>query len=399
MTITPLAPSPVPASSASSAGTEATSAAPGDFLAVLDQVLAATASGCPTPTDAAPGGVPGAAAEPVPTAVPGTSPNSDQAADQATPDETDDPTRVSDAAAELNAAQLAATAIAGTPVVPVNTATPASTAAKGAARDPEAAPLHPTSTGPAAAAGEHPAAQATLRSANSGSTSGDQDRPNQDQRNANAAVPATPAVPAGRDTVPAVPAVPSVPAPAGPTAPVGATAPVPASAPSTQLDRVSAQVFPEVTGLVSKGNGTHRIALTLNPEQLGEVRVVMTMRAGSVHVRLAAGEEARLSLSQGSAELSRMLEHAGATETRIVVRELPATPAATATPLPTTGTSDALLSSGGDQSQNQHAGTRADHPATDGTNHSRQQSTQLPTEVRPIQPVLDPRNPGVDLTM
>jgi hypothetical protein len=87
-------------------------------------------------------------------------------------------------------------------------------------------------------------------------------------------------------------------------------------------------VVPEVTRLVSRGDGTHRVTLTLRPEALGEVRVTLTLRDGEVHVRLAAGEEAQRALVEGAPELRRVLELAGATETRVVVRDL-GQPAAT----------------------------------------------------------------------
>jgi hypothetical protein len=167
---------------------------------------------------------------------------------------------------------------------------------------------------------------------------------------------------------------------------------------------VGGQVFPEVTSLVSRGNGTHRITLTLKPEALGEVRVVMTVRDGAVHVRLAAGHEAQQALLEGSTELSRLLERAGATETRIAVRDLSGATA------PTTGTSTgsdtgsgtgpdlgqgAGLGAGDDRSQDQHAGTRAEHEATDGRHIS---STTGASAPRPVQSVT--RTPsGVDVTM
>ncbi|RNL62653.1 flagellar hook-length control protein FliK [Nocardioides marmoriginsengisoli] len=207
-----------------------------------------------------------------------------------------------------------------------------------------------------------------------------------------ASAPATPAN--GAAIQPAQPSgtaapVPSVLAPVAPT-----TASAAPTAPSAQLDRVSAQVFPEVTGLVSRGNGTHRITLTLNPEHLGEVRVVMTMRAGAVHVRLAAGQEAQASLVEGSPELGRLLERAGATDARVVVRDLP-----NAAPAPTTGSTGASFGAGSDRPTDQHAGTRADHPARDGDRSPRQHREPVLPEVRSTQPVSGPRLAGVDLTM
>lgn len=209
---------------------------------------------------------------------------------------------------------------------------------------------------------------------------------------------------AGNPATPAAPAAPAV--PVSPVAPTAAPAvSTPAAAPpvanTAPLDRVSAQVFPEVTGLVSRGNGSHRITLTLNPEQLGEVRVVMTMRDGAVHVRMAAGHEARAALLEGSPELSRLLETAGATETRIVVRELPAAALSPTTPNPNSHSS--LL--GGDGAPDRHAGTRADHQARDGSDHSTPRSERADGATSPgpaprsIQSVTGTRSAGVDVTM
>ncbi|MCR1786364.1 flagellar hook-length control protein FliK [Nocardioides carbamazepini] len=92
------------------------------------------------------------------------------------------------------------------------------------------------------------------------------------------------------------------------------------------------QVFPEVTRLVTSTPtdrpGTHRITLTLQPEHLGEVRVTLVVKDGTVQVRLAgnAGDAAgnaavHRALSSGAPELQRLLERSGATEARILVRD------------------------------------------------------------------------------
>ncbi|HET6151978.1 MAG TPA: flagellar hook-length control protein FliK [Marmoricola sp.] len=173
-------------------------------------------------------------------------------------------------------------------------------------------------------------------------------------------------------------------------------------APTTtaHVDHIAARVFGEVTGLVSRGNGTHRISLTLHPHDLGEVRVVMTMRDGAVHVRLAAGHEAKAALLEGSDELGRLLAHAGATESRIVVRDLPATPAPAQDPTTPTGTTGTPLGASTDRAPDQHAGTRADHPARDGSDTTGRSARTAPaTAPRSIQPVTGTRVAGVDLTM
>ncbi|HEX7717673.1 MAG TPA: flagellar hook-length control protein FliK, partial [Marmoricola sp.] len=182
---------------------------------------------------------------------------------------------------------------------------------------------------------------------------------------------------------------------AAPTVPVPTPSSGPAhAAPAAPAAHVARQVFPEVTSLMTRGDGTHRITLTLKPEALGEVRVVMTVRDGAVHVRLAAGHEAQQSLLQGSHELGRLLEAAGATETRVVVRDL--------------GSANATAAAGPDLSQglgdprpqDQHAGTRAQHPATDGTNDTRAtRGTTGANPPRSVEPVTHSRTAGVDVTM
>ena len=181
-------------------------------------------------------------------------------------------------------------------------------------------------------------------------------------------------------------------APASAAAPAHAAPPTgPAAGPAAHVTR---QVFPEVTSLVTRGDGTHRITLTLKPEALGEVRVVMTVRDGAVHVRLAAGHEAQQSLLEGSHELSRLLESAGASETRVVVRDL-------GTPPTPTAAGPALSQGLGDpRPQDQHAGTRAQHPATDGTNDTRtNRGTTGANPPRSVEPVTRTRIAGVDVTM
>jgi flagellar hook-length control protein FliK len=112
--------------------------------------------------------------------------------------------------------------------------------------------------------------------------------------------------------------------PVGPTAPTqGAGRPEPTAA--TAASGVTGQVFPEVTRLVSRGDGTQRITMKLNPEALGDVRVVLTVRNGEVHVRMAGSELAQHALLQGAPELHRLLDLAGATSSQIVVGEQTAT--------------------------------------------------------------------------
>jgi len=113
-----------------------------------------------------------------------------------------------------------------------------------------------------------------------------------------------------------------------PAATVGVTAPTSraahtASGPAPAAGPVAGQVFPEVVRLVTRGDGTQRLTLRLSPENLGDVRIVVTVRDGGVDVRLAAGADAQDALRHGSADLRRLLESVGATSTQIVVRDLP----------------------------------------------------------------------------
>lgn len=171
---------------------------------------------------------------------------------------------------------------------------------------------------------------------------------------------------------------------------------------------VTTQVVDQITSLVSRGNGTHRITMKLNPEQLGEVRVVMTMREGSVHVRLAASEpQAHQALLQGSPELTRLLEVAGAGDARISVRDLSrdlgqsldqgsadlSTASGSNTPDQSTGEGRAS-----DRSQDEYAGTRADHPATDGA-HNPRRFAAGPTGHRSNESVTSSRATGLDVTI
>jgi hypothetical protein len=171
-----------------------------------------------------------------------------------------------------------------------------------------------------------------------------------------------------------------------------------------------AQVVPEVTRLVSRGNGVHRLTMRLQPEALGEVRVTLTVRDGAVQVRLTGGDEAARALAEGAPELRRVLEATGAGEARVVVRDLAGQPATTPSGTAHTGTQTGAQSStadlsygaqngaGGDSSstggdagqQGQHARTRGGAGATEGL-------TDGATALRP-DPVSAARQ-GIDLTM
>jgi flagellar hook-length control protein FliK len=57
----------------------------------------------------------------------------------------------------------------------------------------------------------------------------------------------------------------------------------------------------------------------LNPEALGEVRIVLTVRNGDVHVRMTGSQAAHQALLNGAPELHRLLDRAGASSSEIVV--------------------------------------------------------------------------------
>ena len=380
MTITPTATTPTAAPPAvlptagpdpATAGTAAT--VPGDFVALVQQALVAALGGTPAGAKPSPARGAGATADP-------------------------SPGQPGDGTADASLVAAANGLVAVVPPVPVASVAPAAARTASAAGAPvDAAPARPQLT--LVPAGPHP--------------SDGKARPDGVAADAGTALPVaapgagatepgggtgTPADPGAGQQAPAAPvavaaATPAA-APAAPL-PTGASAPAQAAAP------VAGQVFPEVTSLVTRGDGTHRITLTLKPEALGEVRVVMTVRDGSVHVRLAAGHEAQQALLAGSSELSRLLEHAGATDTRIVVRDLAGAAA------PATGSSNdrgadlghapgSSLGAGDHRSQDQHAGTRAEHHATDGT-HDTTTAGAMPS--RPVQPATRTRTAGVDVTM
>ncbi|WP_158296487.1 flagellar hook-length control protein FliK [Nocardioides albidus] len=156
------------------------------------------------------------------------------------------------------------------------------------------------------------------------------------------------------------------------------------------------QVFPEVTRLVSSTPtdrpGTHRITLTLQPEQLGEVRVTLVVKDGAVQVRLAgnAGDAAgnaavHRALSSGVVELQHLLERSGATEARVVVRDPFATPAPPAPPaLPSGQPSSQGTFSADTQGDGASAWNRSS-----GDSEQRRQRRDVP-EPAPVAPVPNP---------
>lgn len=293
--------------------------APAESLAFPDPgaefaaALTAALMGVPTPP--APTARPGAAA-PAPAAhgsVPG-------AAGAASPDR---PAVVGGATAGWQAPAYAATVTAATtsaatttgPTAAAETAVPAS----GPVRTAHSATVAPGA--PAPSAGEEPV---PAPPAGSAGTPTAEDAPNSAGAAERPPWSADPGPEPGRVEPPAAPA--RTTEPAVPSLSVASTASV-TVAPAAEQDPVVRQVLPEVMQLATKGNGTHRISVTLQPEHLGEVRVTMVVRDGEVRVSLAADGQsaAKDALLQGAPELRRLLEATGATDTRVVVRDLPTT--------------------------------------------------------------------------
>jgi hypothetical protein len=102
------------------------------------------------------------------------------------------------------------------------------------------------------------------------------------------------------------------------------SAPAPAPAP------VVHQVFPEVVRVAVTGETPRRVVVRLEPEHLGEVRIVLRTGRAGLEVSLAAGVEARAAIREGAPELRRMLEAAGSPDARILVRHLSDAPSVTA---------------------------------------------------------------------
>ncbi len=104
---------------------------------------------------------------------------------------------------------------------------------------------------------------------------------------------------------------------------VGASgAAVGSGAMSPQAAAVAQQVAPSLARMAGRGEGVHRLTLRLHPQDLGEVRVTLTVRNGTVDVTLAAGPAAGHALREGSPHLRALLELAGASAGHVVVKEL-----------------------------------------------------------------------------
>jgi len=193
-------------------------------------------------------------------------------------------------------------------------------------------------------------------------------------------------------------------------APVTGTTPLTSTAAPTTADthRVTQQVFPEVVRVVTNPDGLSRVTIKLNPEALGEVRVVLTSRNGGLEVSLAAGSDARAALTEGAPELQRLLESVGRGDSRIVVRDLIGATVGTtvSTHQPTAATSGSGVPTdlaggagtgtgrpGGDTAADQQSRNHA--PGNSSAMHGAQGTTD---PSRPTESVTR-AHPGLDVTM
>ena len=88
---------------------------------------------------------------------------------------------------------------------------------------------------------------------------------------------------------------------------------VPASVPNPVIPLPpQAQVLSAMSPLLTGSDGTHRVTVHLEPENLGKVRVQLSLRGGEVAVHLIAADAAtRETLRQGLPELRAQLEQSG----------------------------------------------------------------------------------------
>jgi hypothetical protein len=119
---------------------------------------------------------------------------------------------------------------------------------------------------------------------------------------------------------------------------------------------------------------------------------------------MAAGADAQRALLEGAPELRRVLELTGATETRIVVRDLAGAAAAQpAAGAPAGGEGrdgSGLAGQAGDRTFDQHAGTRGGSSARDGsTQGAGDGTTGGAAPPAPGRPVTGTRAAGLDVTI
>lgn len=176
-------------------------------------------------------------------------------------------------------------------------------------------------------------------------------------------------------------------------APVQALGPVvgsPAGGQAQPSSLVSGQVFPAVAKLVDRGDGMHRLSLRLHPEELGEVRITVTIKDNTVDVTLSAGPVAREALRNGSPELRALLDLAGATTGNLVVKDLPGGSAQTATGVSagSAGTTGDPMFAGGSR-DGDHEGDSAHH-LTRGPGEHAEEPPADPSAGQPVAKSSDP---------
>lgn len=184
----------------------------------------------------------------------------------------------------------------------------------------------------------------------------------------------TPEVAPATQAAPAAQANPATATTAPPNAAAGTAERAPGGIPAP-----AHQVIERISNLVQR-DGTSRITIKLQPESLGEVRVVVSVRDGVVQVRLAGGDAAAQALAQEAPELRRLLEQVGATDTRVQVRD---------------GSGNATYSSHPDQQHDEPQRHHAPAHTPDQINPNRDEAA-LPRHDRPVG---SGRASGLDLTM
>jgi flagellar hook-length control protein FliK len=152
--------------------------------------------------------------------------------------------------------------------------------------------------------------------------------------------------------------------------------------------QVTGQVFPEISRMVSRGDGTHRITMKLSPEALGDVRVTLTVRNGEVHVRMVGSELAQQALRAGAPDLQRLLDLGGASSSQVVVGDQPSADA---------GLPNGTAAHSG-HTDHRTAGTRhGDTTARDGSAGGSQ--PRPPIDPTAIRGAVTRTRSGVDVTM
>lgn len=136
--------------------------------------------------------------------------------------------------------------------------------------------------------------------------------------------------PASAPTAPApMSPAPMTPAPTAPA--VGSAVATPATVHGVSTDGLAAgpadltrqQVAQAVATLTRRGDGEHRMTIRLDPEELGQLEVVVRSHRGGVDVTMAAARpEVVSSLLDASAELRRLLEDKGVAARDLDVRDL-----------------------------------------------------------------------------